>query len=347
MSDPRLHRYSRQILFERIGPEGQAKLRQGRALLVGCGALGSVLANHLVRAGIGFLRICDRDFLEIDNLQRQALYDEDDLAANLPKAAAAVRKLARINREVTLEAVVDDVNPANIERLAEGVDVLLDGTDNFDTRYLINDLAVQSGRPWVYGAVVGSTGLVMTIVPGDTPCLRCVFDEPPPPELSPTCDTAGVLGPAVDLVASLQAIEAIKLLAGRRAEINRHLLNIDAWSGSIRAVKVAQARADRSCPCCTDRVFAYLTGEAASQVTTLCGRDAVQVRPAVSRSVALEVLAGRLAAAGAVDVSSNVYLMRARIEDCEVTVFADGRTIVKGTADPARAKSICARYLGA
>ena len=340
-------RYARQVLFEQIGEEGQRRLGEARATLIGCGALGSVLAETLVRAGLGFLRICDRDFIERDNLQRQVLFDEDDVAASLPKAEAAARKLSRINSEVRIEAIVADATHANIESLCDGAEALLDGTDNFETRYLINDLAVKTKRPWVYGAVIGSSGLVMPVLPGETPCLRCVFDEPPPPEMNPTCDTAGVLAPAVNVVASLQAMEAMKLLMGRRDAVIRALLHVDVWTGRYYDMKVGTAREHGACACCVGGQFDYLSGRIASSTAVLCGRDAVQVRARPGTRIALAAIMEKLQRAGARDVKSNPFLLRATIDDLELTVFADGRAIIKGTQDVERARSVYARWIGA
>lgn len=345
-------RYSRQMLFEKIGPEGQRRLLRSRAVLFGCGALGTVLAQTLVRAGVGHLRICDRDFIEYDNLQRQVLFDESDIEANLPKAQAAANRLRLINSGVTVEPQVVDAHPGNIVELAEGAELLLDGTDNFETRYLINDLAVKSGRPWVYGAVIGSTGLVMTIVPGKTPCLRCVFEEAPPAEMNPTCDTAGVLGPAVNVVASLQAMEAMKLLMGKADEINPHLVQLDVWTGRIFNMNVQPARDAGTCPCCARGQFSYLDAPAGGRTTVLCGRDAVQV-PAPARggtkstTIDLGAVAARLAGVARGPVRQNAYMLRAQIEEFEVTLFSDARAIIKGTSDPNRARSLYAKYFGA
>jgi adenylyltransferase/sulfurtransferase len=345
--DPRLARYARQILFDKIGVEGQERLGAARVVLVGCGALGTVLANTLVRAGVGHLRICDRDFIEPDNLQRQVLFDEDDIAANLPKAQAAAAKLARVNSAVIVEPVVADVNAGNIEHLAEGAHLILDGTDNFETRFLINELAVKSSRPWIYGAVIGATGLCMTIVPNDTPCLKCVFEQIPPPEMNPTCDTAGVLAPTVNLVASLQAIESMKLLLGRNDEINRSLVHLDAWSGRLVSLNVQRAYDEGDCPCCKRREFPYLDGEVGSAATTLCGRDAVQVNAPTQEPIDLASLARKLEPVARGAVRQNAYMLRANLDSCELTLFPDGRAIVKGTSDPQRARSLYAKYLGA
>lgn len=344
---PELSRYSRQILLDKIGIDGQRKLAEGRVLLVGCGALGTVLASTLVRAGVGFIRLCDRDYIEPNNLQRQILFDEDDIAANLPKAQAAALKLAKINSDVTVEPVVVDVNPTNIDRLAGDVSLILDGTDNFETRFLVNDYAVKNGKPWVYGAVVGTTGLCMTIVPHDTPCLRCLFEDAPPPEMNPTCDTAGVLGPAVNLVASFQAVEAIKLLTGQRDQINRSLMNIDAWTGRVSQMKVQSALENGDCPCCKRGEFPYLDGKLSGTTTTLCGRDSVQVHPGEALKVDFESIAAKLAPLATDQVRFNRFMLRATVETCEFTLFPDGRAIIKGTTDPKRARSLYAKYIGA
>jgi molybdopterin-synthase adenylyltransferase len=344
--DAMLARYSRQILFEPIGVEGQRTLAASRVVLIGCGALGTVLANTLVRAGVGYLRICDRDFIEKNNLQRQVLFDELDIAANLPKALAAAEKLRRINSEVTVEPVVADVNHTNIASLTEGTDLLLDGTDNFETRFLINDLAVKSNRPWVYGAVIGSTGLCMAVIPHDTPCLRCIFEEAPPAEMNPTCDTAGVLAPAVNIVASLQAIEAIKLLIGRRDAINRHLVHFDVWTGRFFSMKVQSTYDQGNCPCCKQNHFPFLDGVLAGSTTTLCGRNAVQVNPGGGQRVSLSAIADKLRAAARTPVTLNEFMLRACIGDYELTLFPDGRAIIKGTDDPDRARIFYAKYLG-
>ncbi len=345
--DPALSRYSRQMLFERIGLEGQRRLASARVVLVGCGALGTVMADTLVRAGVGFLRICDRDYIELNNLQRQILFDEDDIAANLPKAEAAAAKLARINSDVTVEPVVTDVNPGNIERLMEPGELILDGTDNFETRFLINDLAVKTNRPWIYGAVIGSTGLCMTVVPHDTPCLRCVFEEAPPPEMNPTCDTAGVLASAANLVGALQAVEAIKLLIGRRDEINRHLVHLDVWSGRVMNMNVQSAYDDGNCPCCKRGRFDYLSGKHASTTTTLCGRDAVQVNVAASRQISFAAIAEKLAPVVTRPVQHNRFMLKAQVGEHELTLFPDGRAIIKGTDNPDRARTLYAKYFGA
>ncbi len=343
----RLARYSRQTLFPEIGEAGQLELLASRVTLVGCGALGTVLANTLVRAGVGHLRICDRDYIERNNLQRQVLFDEDDIAENLPKVEAAARKLRRINSDVEVDPIVVDVNHTNIERLADGADLLLDGTDNFETRFLINDLAIKTSLPWIYGAVIGATGLCMPVIPGETACLRCVFEDAPPPEMNPTCDTAGVLGPAVNMVASAQAIEAIKILAGRSDAVNRSLMNIDAWSGRVTNLNVQSSYENGNCPCCKQRRFEYLDGSAGSGTTTLCGRNAVQINRSAAGVVDFNAVADKLRAVADGEVRQNKFMVRCAVGEYDITVFADGRAIVKGTTDPDVARTLYAKYIGA
>src|SRR6478609_3599916 len=298
MTDPNpLERYSRQMRFYGIGEAGQLKLLASRVTLCGCGALGTVLANVLVRAGVGFIRVVDRDFVEPSNLQRQVLFDEADVANNLPKSEAAAVKLRQINSTVTVEPVVADIDRTNIEDLCRDADLILDGSDNFEVRYLINDAAVKHGKPWVYGGAVGSQGMSMTIIPGETPCLRCVFEAAPNPGDVGTCETAGVLGPTVNIVASYQAAEALKLLSGNRDAISRELLILDVWENTNRRVKVAPLKGRKGgCPCCAKRTFEWLEGAHGTQTTTLCGRNAVQVSHSASGRLDFEQLAGVLRA---------------------------------------------------
>jgi molybdopterin-synthase adenylyltransferase len=335
-------RYSRQVLFEEIGAEGQSRLMASKAVLVGCGALGTVQASLLVRAGVGTLRIIDRDFVEESNLQRQILFDEEDVRALLPKAAAAEKKLRATNSLVRVEGVVEDLNASTIGRLLDGFDLILDATDNFDARFLLNDYSVKTGTPWIYGACVASYGLTFPILPGETACLRCVFESAPPPGLSPTCDTAGVLGPIVGIIASLQAAEALKILTGRRERVSRKMAVIDVWEG--RQDLVDLPKRDPDCPCCARREFSHLDGALGSDTATLCGRNAVQIRRRDGLKLDLEDVARRLGPLGAVE--KNRFLVRADIDRYRLTVFADGRAIVSGTNDPAVAKSIYARYVG-
>jgi len=331
-------RYSRQIRFAGMGEQGQQRLLDARVAVAGCGALGSFQAGALARAGIGFLRIIDRDYVELSNLQRQWLFDECDAEQGLPKAVAAARKIERINSGVRVEALVADLTPSNIEELLDGVDLILDGTDNFETRYLINDFAVKRGLAWIYGAAVGSYGITMPVIPGKTACLRCVYPDPPA-GAQPTCETAGVLGSITAAIASLQVSEAIKILCG--VEPARKITTIDVWSGEIRQVGQPDPVAD--CPACGRREFVYLTGERRAPVS-LCGHNAVQIHER-TRPVELRDLAARLSPLGA--VRANEFALRFEAPPYLLTVFPDGRAIIKGTTDIGIARSLYARYIGA
>src|SRR5437879_6563752 len=289
VNDSLQEKYSRQILFAGIGPEGQQRLLASRTAIVGCGAIGAAASNLLVRAGVGYIRIIDRDFVEPSNLQRQTLFDESDALNALPKAVAAERKLRSINSAVTVEGVVADLSPNNAEGLLAGVDLLLDGTDNFETRFLINDFAVNSALPWIYAAAVASYGLTMTIRPGATPCLACLLEAGAAQGLEETCDTVGVLGPVVNLIASLEAAEALKLLAGRSEALHGRLLSCDVWTGRMQSIRVAR---HLDCRACVRREFTYLEGEAQPHVT-MCGRDSVQIHER-SRALDLGILGTRL-----------------------------------------------------
>src|SRR5438034_4899786 len=330
------------MLFAGIGPEGQQRLLASRAAVVGCGAIGAAAANLLVRAGLGYLRIIDRDFVEPSNLQRQTLFDEGDARNVLPKAVAAERKLRSINSSVAVEGIVADLNPRNVETLLGEVDVLLDGTDNFETRFLINDVAVKSGRPWIYAAGVASYGLTMTIRPGATPCLACLLESGTAAQgLEETCDTIGVLGPIVNLIASLEVAEALKLLSGHPEALHGRLLSCDVWSGHLQSIRVSR---NPQCRSCAKRDFTYLEGESQPHIT-MCGRDSVQIHER-SRALDLSALAARLRNV-ADEVRQNDFLLRFRIAPYDMTVFADGRAILKGTKDPSTARSLYARYIGA
>jgi adenylyltransferase/sulfurtransferase len=339
-----LERYSRQMRFPGIGAEGQKKIGAARVTLVGCGALGTVIANHVVRAGVGFVRVVDRDFIELHNLQRQVLFDENDVAEGLPKAEAAARKLRTINSQVRVEPVVTDVDRTNILDLCRDADVILDGSDNFEVRYLINDAAVKLGKPWVYGGCIGSHGQTMTILPGDTPCLRCVFEAAPGPGEAATCETAGVVGPAVSIIASLQATEALKLLTGKKDAINRELVYIDVWENVYKKVKIAGLKGKVDCPCCGQHKFEWLEGEHGATTTTLCGRNAVQVSHRTKTNLRFEELARQLGELGS--VSFNKYLLKFDQGEYRFTVFPDGRAIIQGTDDPDKARTLYAQYIG-
>lgn len=337
-------RYSRQVLLPQVGPDGQRRLGEANVTLIGCGALGSVLASTLVRAGVGHLRIVDRDVVQLSNLQRQTLFDEDDAAGALPKAMAAAQKLGRVNSGVSVTPHVADVHPGNILAFCDGATVILDGTDNLETRYLINDVAVKLDLPWVYGACVGTQGLVLPVLPRVTACLRCVWEEPPVPGSLPTCDTVGVLAMAVHVVASLQATEALKILLGRRDEVIRKLTTLDVWTGRVRQVQVQEPGEAGDCPCCGRGQYEFLSGRRLAVTTTLCGRNTVQVRPPECQEVDLNALAARLPAE--LGASMNEYVLRFRIEGLELTVFRDGRTLVQGTSDVGVARRVVATYVG-
>jgi molybdopterin/thiamine biosynthesis adenylyltransferase len=337
-----MDRYSRQTLFDGIGVEGQRRLRASRVAVVGCGALGSAQVETLARAGVGRLLIADRDFVEESNLQRQTMFTERDARERVPKAVAAARRVAEINSDVECVAEVVDVNASNVERLISGCDVVLDGTDNFSTRFLLNDACVKQGTAWVYGAAVGSYGVTLTVRPGVTPCLRCVFPEEPAAGSAPTCDTAGVLMPIISIVAAVQASEALKLLTGNFESLHGGLMQFDVWRNEWRRIKTGARAPD--CPACALRRFDALDAEAGDVTTVLCGRNAVQLTPRRSARLNLEALASRLSAAG--EVKSNPYLVRLSAGEYELTVFEDARAIVRGTEDVGVARSLYARYVG-
>lgn len=342
-------RYSRQTRVPGIGKAGQERIGASRVTVCGCGALGTVLANHLVRAGVGFVRIVDRDFVEVSNLQRQVLFDESDVTNNMPKAVAAANKLRAVNSAITIEPIVADIDRTNIIDLCKDADAIVDGTDNFEVRYTINDAAVKLGKPWVFGGAVGTEGQTMTIIPGETPCLRCVFEASPGPGEVGTCETAGVLGPAVAVVASYQAAEALKILAGKNEAINRELITFDLWLNTSRRIKIARLLDKKTpCPCCKLRNFEWLEGEHGTQTTSLCGRNAVQVSHRVSGKLNFEDLARQLGVSG--QVSFNRFLLKFQLReagnDYEFTVFPDGRAIIKGTDDTEKARTLYAKYIG-
>jgi molybdopterin/thiamine biosynthesis adenylyltransferase len=337
-------RYSRQTRYAPLGPEGQVRLGHGRVAIVGCGALGSVTATVLARAGVGAMRLIDRDVPEISNLPRQILFDEEDVRRGLPKAAAAERRLHAINAAVSIDVAVADLTAGNADRLLADADVLVDGTDNFETRFLINEFACRHRIPWVYGGAIGAEGRVLAVRPGATACLRCLIPEPPAAGTLPTCDTAGIIGPAAVVVGAVQAAEVIRLLVGADRVGNR-LFVCDLWEGAWRTVDLA-ALAEHGCPTCRGGDFPWLEGRVAGTTAALCGRDAVQVAPATASTLDLTSLAGRLRAVGT--VTANPWMVRVEVEPgLALSVFADGRAIVNGTRDEARARGIVAKYLGA
>jgi len=335
-------RYSRQILFAEIGAAGQEKLTQSRVVIVGCGALGAAHAETLARAGVGFTRIVDRDFVEFSNLQRQTLFSESDAKSRLPKAIAAKNRLAQINSEVEIEAIVADVNYSNIEGLVKDCDLILDGTDNFQTRYLINDACVKWNKTWIYGAAVSSYGVTMTIQPNETPCLRCIFEEMPDAGSAPTCDTAGVIQPIINSVSAIQTTEALKILTGNFDKLHKSLMQIDVWRNDWRKIKLGAPNAD--CQTCGQKNYEFLSADAQNFSAVLCGRNAVQISPPKPSQLDLPTLAEKLKHSG--DVKQNEYLLRLMVGEYELTVFRDARAIVRGTDDVSTALSVYAKYVG-
>lgn len=338
-----MDRYSRQVLFSGIGEKGQEKILAAKAVLIGCGALGTVQAESLVRAGLGTLRIIDRDFIEASNLQRQTLFDEEDMKNGLPKAVAAEKKLRKINSEVVIEGVVEDVNHTNIEEFVSDAQLILDGTDNFETRFLINDVSIKHKIPWIYGACVGSYGLSMAVVPERTPCLRCLFLNGPPLGSAPTCDTAGVIAPIVHIIAAWQVADALKILSGNLDRLSKKLINVDVWESRVHMIDVSGARTS-DCPACGKHKYEYLRGKEGSAGVVLCGRNSVQINRLAGKSIQLPALAERLKNVG--EVVYNEFLLQFQADGFEIAVFADGRGIVKGTKDIGVAKSVFAKYIG-
>ena len=335
-----LSRYRRQMLYPGLGESGQEKLALGRVGLIGCGALGSFVAAELVRGGVGFLRLVDRDFPELSNLHRQILYDEQDVSTRTPKALAAARELRTANHEAEIEPVVEDLNAFSIERFARGLDVLVDATDNFATRFVINDYAVRQGIPWVHGGVLGASGVSLTVVPGDGPCFRCLYPEPPAPGSVETCDTAGVLTPAVGVIGSIEAAEVMKLLADPGSR-NRGLLTVDVWETYFEVVEIERLS---DCPACGRREFAFLEAEREFLVDEICGSDAIQIVPPGASPISLSALAERLAPVARVSLR-ELYL-EAETEGIRFTIFGDGRTLVTGADSAERARSVYDRFIG-
>lgn len=335
-------RYSRQVLFDGIKDEGQARISASRVALVGCGALGAAQASLLVRAGVGTLRIIDRDFVDESNLQRQILFDEEDVCAVLPKAVAAEKKLRKANSLVNVEGVVEDVNASSIDRLLGGFDLIMDASDNFEVRYLINDFSVKNKIPWIYGACVASYGLTFPILPGDGPCLRCVFKYKARAGGSHSCDTAGVIGPIVLMIAGMQAAEAMKILSGAYGSLCRKITSVDLWGNIHTSVDLPPRNPE--CPCCAHNEFSFWDGLLGSEVTTLCGRNSVQIRRREDAPINMDLLARKLAPVG--ELERNRFLLRAAIDGCQLTIFPDGRTIISGARDIGAAKSLYARYVG-
>lgn len=344
-SPEEFQRYARQIQYPSIGISGQQRLSQSRVLLVGCGALGCVLANTLARAGVGHMRVVDRDWVELTNLQRQSLFTEKDAESDIPKAIAAANHLHAINSTIEIEPHVVDFNFENAKTLCDGVDLILDGTDNFETRFLMNDASHKYSIPWIYGGCLGCEGQTMTIIPGVTACLNCLMlDGPPAPGTTPTCDTAGILEPIISVIASIQSMEAIKILSGNRESVSPFLQVFDLWDNRHRQVKTGSLTELNQCPTCARNQFDWLEGRLGSQSSVLCGRNAVQLSFIESQEIDLEQLEARLQSVG--QVTRNRFLLRANVEDFLLTVFPDGRAIVKGTEEVAIAKRVYTQYVG-
>lgn len=337
-------RYARQEIFHGIGTEGQKKLSDSRVLILGCGGLGSASASLLARAGVGYLKIVDRDFLDLSNLQRQILYEEHDVKEGLPKVIAAERRLKEINSTIQIEPIISDVNRFTVEKLIQDVDLVIDAVDNFETRFLLNEACVKHKRTWIYGAAIESYGLTMNIFPEKTACLRCLMDNIPQPGSVNTCETVGVLAPIVCIIASIQCAEAIKILTGNTKEINKSLISIDIWHNSFQTIDVTKSKIQKNCPVCNNKDFDFLNGKRGSAYTAICGRNAVQILPFKGTKLDLAKLAINLSSLGM--VKANEYLIRFEIEKHELSIFPDGRVIVNGTTDTGIARSLYAKYVG-
>jgi len=335
-----LERYSRQIAFKGIGKEGQEKIRQAKVLVVGLGALGTVIANNLCRAGVGHLRLVDRDYVEISNLQRQAIYTEQDVLDNLPKAIAAVQYLRKVNSEIILEPVVSDVNSGNIQQLIEGMDLVLDGTDNMEIRFLINEACHKQKLPWIYGGAIMGNGMTMNIFPGETACIRCISPELPAPGTTPTCSTAGVLSMITGIIGCLESTEALKILTGSE-HVSKKLCMVDIWQNEIYYLDVKKRP---GCPLCDQGNYEYLYTNKGSYTTSLCGRDSIQVIPAKTGDMDFEAIAARLEALGT--VKYNPYILNFAVGELEITLFKDGRAIIKNVKEESAAKSVYSEYIG-
>ena len=334
-------RYIKQINFRGIGIEGQALLQKAKVLIIGCGALGTVVANSLARTGVGYLRIVDRDFVELSNLHRQILFDEEDANNNVPKVVAAKERLMKVNSDIEIEAVIKDVNSITIEGLAEDIDIILDCTDNFKTRYLINDIAFYKGIPWIYGGAVGSTGVIKSYIPGKTGCLRCLMEVPPPSGSIATCDTAGVINMITGIVGMYQASEAIKYLTKNQELMDKNMLFIDLWDNVIESVEIGKKE---ECPCCQLKKYQYLEDKMPEAVH-ICGSNSVQVDPGTSKQLKLKQLYERLLSAG-VSVRLTPFILNISVDGYEIKVFDDGRAIIKNAKTVEEGKVVYAKYIG-
>ncbi|WP_332691056.1 ThiF family adenylyltransferase [Halalkalibacter lacteus] len=338
MGEESMERYSRQVRFSPIGEKGQKSLSDKSVLIVGVGALGTVLANHLVRAGVGLVRFADRDYVEMSNLQRQMLFDEFDVKESLPKAVAAERKLKAINSNVKIEGIVTDVTIDNLPSLIEGIDLVLDGTDNFRTRFLLNDMCFKEGIPFAYGGAVSSRGMSALFIPGKTPCLRCFINQGD--GNGQTCDTIGVISPVVDIVASYQVVEVLKYLVGDEKSLRGTLRSFDLWKNHQFDLKMHDAK--ESCPTCQTKEYPALV-EAEDHVTTLCGRETVQIQ----RHEPIDLKRWATTLESVTETKLTPFLLRAQLPEGErLVLFPDGRVLVQGTEEISRAKSLYSKYMG-
>jgi molybdopterin-synthase adenylyltransferase len=334
-----LNRYSRQTIFPEIGEAGQTRLKNSFAVVIGCGALGTVISTGLVRAGVGKVRIIDRDFIEIHNLQRQVLFNEDDIRNNVPKAIAAEKYLKKVNSEIEIEGIVSDVNFTNIEKFVSGANVILDGLDNFETRFLINDISLKLNIPWVYGGAIASKGMSFTVVPHKTACYRCLINDVTIGSSALTCDTAGVIGPTPGIVGNVQTAEALKILVGSD-KFNRKLFSFDVWNNEYNQFKVFPRQ---DCPACQGH-YEFLDGKNTTRASNLCGQNAVQILPSQKTSLSFSELAARLSPLG--EVSYSDFMLTFKTGPVELIVFPDARVIVKNTSDETQARGLYARYIG-
>jgi molybdopterin-synthase adenylyltransferase len=334
-------RYSRQVLFHDIGEDGQRRLAEARVAIIGCGALGTVSANHLARAGVGYIRIVDRDYVELNNLQRQILFDEADALNRNPKAVAAAQKLEKINSEIRIEPIMADVNPGNIEEMIENANLILDATDNMEIRYLINDACVKHKIPWIYAGVIGAVGMTMNIIPGRTACFRCLMHAPPEPGTMPSFETIGVLNGAPGVIASIQAVESMRILTGH-LPTDAVLIYVDLWTQEFRRLSVER---QPGCPVCEGKSFDFLSGDRYSETYALCGRNSVQISLPQGVEFSIEKLKNRLMAMG--EVTDNGYFLSFKVDAYELIIFPEGRTMIKGTTDESAARSLFTKYIGA